>query len=134
MLLSHTCEYGIQAVLYLAKHHDVPYISVKEIAEKHNISFHFLGKILQKLTQKGLLTSYKGPRGGISLARSPQELTVLQVVEAIDGVEFLQKCVVGMPSCGGDHPCALHDKWSIIRQEIYAMLADKSIAQLINGK
>ena len=95
MLLSRACEYGIQAVLYLAKHHDVPYISVKEIAEKHDISFHFLGKILQTLTQKGLLTSYKGPKGGVSLARSPQELTVLQVVEAIDGVEFLRKCVVG---------------------------------------
>lgn len=134
MLLSRTCEYGIQAVLYLAKHHDVPYISVKEIAEKHNISFHFLGKILQTLTQKGLLTSYKGPKGGISLARSPQELTVLQVVEAIDGVEFLQKCVAGMPSCDGDHPCAFHDKWFLIRKEIYAMLADKSIAQLIDGE
>ena len=89
---------------------------------------------MQTLTQKGLLTSYKGPKGGISLARSPQELTVLQVVEAIDGVEFLQKCVVGMPSCGGDHPCALHDKWFSIREGIYAMLADKSIAQLIDGK
>lgn len=134
MLLSRACEYGIQAVLYLAKHHEVPYISIKEIAEKHNISFHFLGKILQRLTQKGLLTSYKGPKGGVSLARSPQEITILQVVEAIDGLEFLQKCIVGMPSCDNRNSCALHEEWSKIREEICKMLDDKSVAQLINEK
>ena len=134
MLLTRACEYGIQAVLYLAKHHEVPYISIKEIAEKNNISFHFLGKILQTLIQKGLLISYKGPKGGVSLARSPQEITVIQVIEAIDGLGFFQKCIVGMPSCDETHPCALHEKWSKIREDICKMLGDKSIAQLINEK
>jgi Rrf2 family protein len=134
MLLSRACEYGIQAVLYLAKHHEVPYVSIKEIAEKNDISFHFLGKILQRLTQKGLLVSYKGPNGGVSLARSPQELTVFQVVEAIDGLESLQKCIVGMPACDEKHPCALHKKWAKIREAICDMLKEKNIAQLIDEK
>lgn len=131
MLLSRACEYGIQAVLYLAKHREAPYISIKEIAERNNISFHFLGKILQTLTQKGLLISYKGPKGGVQLAKSPAKITVLQVVEAIDGLDFFQKCVIGMPACGDEAPCALHTKWGKIRQEIYEMLSDKSIAQLL---
>jgi Rrf2 family protein len=131
MLLSRACEYGIQAVLYLAKHREISYISIKEIAEHNNISFHFLGKILQTLTQKGILISYKGPKGGVQLAKSPKEITVLQVVEAIDGLDFFQKCVIGMPTCGDDAPCALHSKWGKIRQEIYEMLSRKSIARLL---
>lgn len=134
MLLSRACEYGIQAVLYLAQHYDVPYISIKEIAEKNNISFHFLGKIAQTLTQKGILVSYKGPKGGVRLAKAPEEITVLEVVEAIDGLNLLKKCVLGMPTCGDEQPCALHNTWGKIRAEIYKMLSEKSIAQLIDEK
>jgi len=132
MLLSKSCEYAIQASLYLAKNYETPYVPIKEIAEKSNISFHFLGKILQTLTKKGLLISYKGPNGGVSLAKSPEEITLLDVVKAIDGLEFLMsKCVVGLPNCGDGKPCALHDKWSPIREDIYKMFAGKNIAQLI---
>lgn len=134
MLLSRACEYAIQAVLYLAEHRDVPYIPVKDIAEQNDISFHFLGKIVQTLTQKGLLISYKGPKGGIQLAKAPEDITVIQVVEAIDGLALLQKCVIGMPSCGDQNACALHNTWGKIRKEIYEMLSGKSIAQLLIEK
>ncbi len=131
MIISRACEYGIQAVLYLAKYYETPYISIKEIADKNDLSFHFLGKVLHQLTQKGILISYKGPRGGVSLARSPHEMTVLQVMEAIDGDKFFKKCFVGKPSCDGTDPCAFHKKWSQIRdEEIYTMLGHKSIAQV----
>lgn len=134
MLLSRACEYGVKAVLFLAQHDDVPYVSIKEIAEKNQISFHFLGKIVQTLTQAGLLISYKGPRGGVRLAKTADEITVLQVVEAIDGLDILQKCVLGLPSCGSDAPCALHSQWGEIREDIRKMLAGKSIAQLVEEK
>jgi len=131
MLLSRACEYAVRAVLYLAKHQDVAYVSVKEIAEHTDVSFHFLGKILQSLTQKGLLVSYKGPKGGIQLARSSDEITVLQVVEAVDGLGVLRQCVLGLPNCGEGKPCALHGQWGPIRAEIGDMFQGKSIAQLL---
>jgi Rrf2 family protein len=131
MLLSRACEYAIRAVLYLAKQQDAGYVSVKEIAEHTNVSFHFLGKILQSLTQKGLLVSYKGPKGGIQLASSPDDITVFQVVEAIDGLSVLNQCVLGLPNCGEGKPCALHDQWGPIRAEINDMFQGKSIAQLL---
>lgn len=132
MIISSACEYGIQAVFYLAKYNDVPYISIKEIADKNNLSHFFLGKVLQKLTHQNLLISCKGPKGGVSLARSPQEITVLQVMEAIDGIKFFQKCFSGNRSCDENNPCVFHEKWSKIRDEdIYAMLGNKSIAQLV---
>ena len=85
MLLSKSCEYAIQAVLYLAKHYDTPYVSIKEIAEKNDISFHFLGKILQTLTKKGLLISYKRPKCRMSLAKSPKKITLFVLVKNIEG-------------------------------------------------
>jgi Rrf2 family protein len=135
LLLSQACKYGIQAVLYLAKHHDeVSYISIKEIAEKNGISFHFLGKIMQTLTQNGILVSYKGPKGGVRLAKSPEETTVLQIIEAIDGLNILHQCVLGLPACGNGKPCALHNQWGPIRAEITRMFQEKSIAELLEER
>ncbi len=132
MLLSRACEYGIQAVLYLAEHQDSPYVSTKEIAEHNQISYYFLGKILQTLTHKGLLISYKGPKGGVRLARPSREITVLHIVEAIDGLANFEKCLVGMPACDHQTPCAFHKRWSKIRNEMYGMFEQQSIAQLLN--
>ena len=132
MFLSRSCEYAIQAVLYLAKHNDIPYISIKVISDEYNISFHFLGKILQTLTKKGILTSYKGPKGGVSLAKLPEEILLIDIIEAIDGLKFFKsKCAVGIPICQRDEFCLLHEQWNSIQDNIYNMFADKNIAQLI---
>ncbi|MDZ7265018.1 MAG: Rrf2 family transcriptional regulator [candidate division KSB1 bacterium] len=132
MLFSHACQYAMQAVLYLARQQSDSYVSIKEIAEKNNISFHFLVKILQKLTQQGILISYKGPKGGVSLAKPADQITPLEIVDAIDGLSFCNMCILGMPGCDEHHPCDLHHKWSRIREEIYEMLSEKSIAELID--
>ncbi len=131
MLLSRACEYAIQAVLYLSEQNTKTYVSIHEIAEKNDIPFHFLGKILQTLTHKNLLISSKGPKGGVCLVKTPEEITLLDIVEAIDGLEFLHsKCIVGLSTCKGKKICALHDRWGIIRKDIYQMFAEKNIAQL----
>lgn len=132
MVLSRACEYAIQAVLYLAREKSDSYVSIKEIAEKTNISFHFLGKILQKLTQQEILNSYKGPNGGVILAKPAKEITLWDVVAAIDGVDLCTKCVVGFPRCDEQHHCDLHYRWVQIRQDICDMLSEKSIADLID--
>ena len=132
MILSRACENALRAVIYLAgKPKNSGYTSVKEIAEQNDISFHFLGKILQKLTQRGLLNSYKGPHGGVSLAKPATEIRVIDIVEAIDGIEFLNRCVVGMPICDDKNPCALHHKWMKIRNDIYRLFTHHTIHDLI---
>jgi Rrf2 family transcriptional regulator, iron-sulfur cluster assembly transcription factor len=133
MLLSRACEYAIRAVLYLAERQDTPYVSVKEIAEQTGVSFHFLGKIVQTLAQHGILVSYKGPHGGVQLAATPQDITVLHVVEAMDGLDVLQQCVLGLPNCGEGRPCALHGQWGRIRADIRNMFQGQSIAELLEA-
>ncbi len=130
VIFSRQCEYALQAVLYLALKPGEEMTSIKELTSKLEIPYHFLGKILQDLTRKGLLKSLKGPTGGFALGMHPEEITLFHIVEAIDGAGFTRSCVLGFPECSGENPCAVHEKWSSLRDGIYAMLVTRNIAQL----
>jgi Rrf2 family iron-sulfur cluster assembly transcriptional regulator len=137
MLLSKSCEYGLRAVVYLAAKQDEEYVSIREISEKLDISFHFLTKILQQLTSANLLESFRGPKGGVKLHRASEQINLREIVEAIDGTELWTGCVLGLPGCGEQRPCPLHDEWATRRTNIKEMLeamdlghlAERAIAQ-----
>lgn len=130
ILFSRQCEYALQAVLYIALKPVGEMTSIKELTRKLRIPYHFLGKILQNLAGRGLLTSNKGPGGGFALALPASEITLFHIVEAIDGTEFMRSCVLGFPDCSGANPCAVHEKWGALRDAIYQMLVSKNIAQM----
>ena len=130
LIFSRQCEYALQAVLYLALRPEGEMTSIKEMTDKLRIPYHFLAKILQDLSRKGLLSSLKGPTGGFGLAMPAKEITLFHVVEAVDGVDFTKDCVLGFPECSGRNPCAVHDKWATLRDGIYSMLVSKNIAEM----
>lgn len=131
MLLSKSCVYGLRAAIYLATNVKGNYVPIKKMSEKLEISHHFLTKILQQLTANDLLDSYKGPNGGVKLKRSPDDITLMDVVIAIDGPELLTECALGLPGCGHQNPCPLHDKWATTRDSIRHMLESSSLSQLV---
>ena len=130
ILFSRQCEYALQAVCYLALKGGGEMSSIKELTEKLEIPYHFLGKILQSLSRKGLLKSLKGPTGGFALGMPAKEITLFHIVEAIDGVKFTSACVMGFPECSGKNPCAVHEQWGGLRDGIYKMLVHKHIAEV----
>ncbi len=83
ILFSRQCEYAIKAVVYLAVKKDGERVATNELTRRLNIPYHFVAKILQNLTKKGLLRSTKGPRGGFSLALPADEIS-FSIVDAID--------------------------------------------------
>lgn len=114
MLLTKSCVYAIRAALlvsYKINKGNRNYIPVKELSKELNISFHFLTKILQKLTEADLMQSFRGPRGGVALAQSPEKVTLLNIVHAIDGTHIFDQCLLGLPDCNDDHPCPMHNQW-----------------------
>lgn len=129
ILFSRQCEYALQAVSYLSLKPKNQMTSIKELNKKLKIPYHFLGKILQNLAHKGLLKSQKGPLGGFALAISANEITLFHIVEAIDGTDLMERCVMGFSDCSGKGDCALHSKWGKIRQNIYYMLTSASIGE-----
>lgn len=130
VLFSRQCEYALQAVTYLALKREGEMTPIRELTRSLRIPYHFAAKILQRLTRKGLLVSLKGPAGGFALAMQATEITLFHVVEAVDGVEFTQRCVLGFPECSGMNPCAVHETWGEMRDRIYSMLAGKSIDEI----
>jgi Rrf2 family protein len=104
--------------------------SIRELTRKIQIPYHFLAKILQDLTYKGLLVSQKGPTGGFALAKPAKEITLYDIIDAIDGTSFTQNCVLGFSECSGKSPCAVHEKWGPMRDELKSMLTSKNIAQM----
>jgi Rrf2 family protein len=130
VIFSKKCEYGLQAVLYLAANQTSEAISAEEIAKELEIPKEFVSKILQKLTESGMVASKKGKSGGFYLAKKTSEIKLLHIVEAIDGLALFESCVMGFKNCSPDHPCPVHNKWGKLRTEAYEMLNTETLEEL----
>ncbi len=128
MILSKTCIYGIQAAIYIASENEAKYVSINVVAEKLHLSFHFLTKVLQQFTSAGLMTSYRGPKGGVALAKDSKDITLYDMIASIDGTEIFTECMLGLPGCGHAEPCPAHDHWVEVRQK-FTMIAKKVTLQ-----
>jgi len=84
---------------------------------------------LQILTNSGVVGSKKGKNGGFYLAKSPSQIKLIDIVEAIDGLDVFKSCVLGFPGCSIEKPCPVHDKWGVLRDEAYKMLSDETLEQ-----
>jgi Rrf2 family transcriptional regulator, iron-sulfur cluster assembly transcription factor len=127
VIFSKKCEYGLQAVLYLATFQLGAVVSADDIARKLSIPKEFVSKILQSLTESGIIISKKGKSGGFSLARDPKKIKLLDIVAAIDGLAMFNNCVLGFPNCNPANPCPLHEKWGVLRTQTYEMLNEDTI-------
>ena len=131
-MMSRACEYGIQAIIYLARKPEREYTLIREISKELDIPHHYLGKIMQTLVKKGILVSHKGPKGGLALSKKPGEITVMDVVTAIDGVDFIPECIIGYKACDDRSNCPLHVAWCDNLEKLKLMFSHKSLSQLVH--
>lgn len=129
MLFSQSCKYAIRALVHLSSNTDGPSLS-RDIAHDIQVPEHFLAKILQDLARHQLLDSFKGRGGGFQLARPPGRISLGEIVHAVDGNGLTENCLLGLPNCSAESPCAMHDWWSTQRQELKEMLEGQSLADL----
>lgn len=130
MIYSRSAEYAIRAVVHLAALPAGEYAMVKHIAAEGGIPPHFLAKILQELARDGLLKSSKGPRGGFCLRQAPESISMLQIVEAVDGSGRYDRCISGHPECNDRVPCGMHASWKTLRSRIIEYLEGTTAADL----
>lgn len=132
VLFSRSCEYAIQAVLYLSnrEREGAGPVHLKEISSALRIPHHFLSKLLQTLTHNEIAVSWKGLNGGFELVRPPNRIKLIDIVDAIDGKEFLDKCVLGFSHCDENNACPVHSYWKQAKNYIRDMLNDKTIHDL----
>lgn len=127
VIFSKKCEYGLQAVLYMAAKEPGCVCPSDEIADKLQIPKEFVSKILQSLTESGIVDSKKGKSGGFLLAKNPSKIRLIDIVTAIDGLDLFNRCVLGFPNCSPDQPCPVHDRWGELRTKAYNMLTDETL-------
>lgn len=129
-MFSKACEYAIRAMLFIAQKSEPDNkIGIKEISKGIDAPEHFLAKILQDLSRKGLVQSIKGPNGGFYLDDSAKKNTLADIVKAVDGDNLFTGCGLGLKICSEKNPCPLHDEFKIIRKKIHNMLESATVAE-----
>jgi Rrf2 family protein len=131
-MLSNTSKYAIRAVIYLALNcENKTKIGIKQISKELDIPTPFLGKILQSLAKHKILSSTKGPHGGFGFNKPPEQISLMDIVEVIDGLDSFNMCVLGLPSCTENEAhCPIHKNYSGIREQLKHLFQTEHIGEL----
>jgi Rrf2 family iron-sulfur cluster assembly transcriptional regulator len=131
MRLTRAGEYAVRCVLHLASRGQGTLCARKDVAERMDIPDQFLGKIAQQLARAGLIEIVQGARGGLRLVVPPDQVTLLDVVEAVIGEIFLNDCVMRPESCDRSHACAVHCVWAKAKDQLRRTLEEATFAVLL---
>ena len=129
MQITRQADYAIRAVLYISKLADNQRAATSQIAKEQRIPPSFLAKIISQLSIAGLLQTSRGARGGVTLAKSAHEITLLDVVEAIDGPIALNECVHDENACSFGEDCPLRPIWCEAQEDLVNRLKGTNFAQ-----
>ncbi|MGA9119954.1 MAG: Rrf2 family transcriptional regulator [Bacteroidota bacterium] len=130
MHITLTGEYAIRTMVHLASLTPGTIAQISDISKKWGIPEKFLRKIVARLSRAKLVKSHRGVHGGVSLARPPEEITLLEVVEEIEGPMALNRCLVDPGFCNRTNVCAVHDVWGEAQGKLREMLASRTFAEL----
>ncbi len=131
MILSRTSQHAVKALLYLAARPEQRYILTKEIAAKLHLPEAYLGKILGLLSRTGWLDSCRGRSGGFHLKPTTLNVTLMEILQAVEGADSMQDCVLGHKLCSDDSACVMHCQWQPIKQEIRVRLENQKLKDLL---
>jgi len=128
--LTRGAEYAIRAMTYLARYPQGHVASLHEIGEAQDIPESFLAKILQSLVRSGLALSQRGAHGGFTLARPASDITMQQVIEAVDGPISVNQCVLSPQDCARSASCVTHVAWLRAQSQLMDVLGSITLQSL----
>lgn len=133
--IAKSVEYSVLALRYIAENQEFGSISTKEIAEKENIPYDLLAKLMQKLVHHNIIKSKQGKQGGYSLNISPNVLSLNDIIIAVDQKVQLTDCMVENPTtedCGRVENCCLRNPLSKIQERITDLFRETTLKEIIN--
>lgn len=131
--LTRAGDYAVRAMLALAAHDAAGPLSSRRIAREWEIPQRFLTQVLRRLAEGGLATPVVGRHGGYRLARSPGQISLLDIIDAVEDPPTKGVCVLRGGPCRRDGTCLVHDTFTAAREDFLARLGEQSLAKLING-
>jgi len=128
--LAKTTGYAIAAISHLDPPGGRP-VGLRDIARRARVPYAYLAKRMPGLVAAGLVRSVRGKRGGVLLARPPEEITLLQVSEAVEACQWLGRCLLGLVTCSDERACPVHNFWKDARQQIEFTLRYTTLADVV---
>lgn len=133
MQITRQADYAVRAVYYLSQLGLDSRAATSQIAKEQHIPPSFLAKIISQLSVAGLLHTSRGARGGVSLARDPEEISLLDVVEAIDGPILLNECVADGGACTFTDDCPIRPIWCDAQKDLVGRLKNTNFAEITSN-
>jgi Rrf2 family protein len=132
MQITLACEYAIRAMLYLANKESKDLVQTKDIATFGEIPKPFLQKILNKLAKSSLIIAVRGINGGVKLSKPSKDISLLEIIEAIEGRIFFNQCFFEPDFCHRTNWCSVHAVWSEAQNTVRKILKSKSLEYLVD--
>ena len=131
-MFSKSTEYALRAVVYLAKNSsEEERLGIKTIARDLGFPESYLGKVLQHLARKKIILSSKGPSGGFYATSEIMGISLLDIIDANEGLSFFKRCGMGLVECDDEKPCPIHDDYHVFRDGLYKSLSEKKVKDVL---
>ncbi len=131
MKLTRGADYGLLGILYLARQPRERVVLISEVAEAQQVPESYLAKIFQDLAKAGLVRSHRGARGGFTLARAPEQITLRQIIEAIEGPIALNRCLDPREGCVCSLACPAHAALADVQRVLTSALEAVTLHSLV---
>jgi Rrf2 family protein len=129
MILNKTTEYALSVLAFMATRNEAVY-PAEMLHGQLKIPRQYLRRLLTDLSKKGFIESTRGRNGGFVFSRDLSEINFSQVINAMEGEEAMNTCLLGFTACIADQPCAMHERWAEARQKTIETLTNTSLADL----
>lgn len=129
MKLNKTTEYALRTLIYMAKKPTELY-TAGMLVEELKVSDKYLRRIMTDLSKSGFIKSTQGRIGGYSFAKDPSEIYLLDIIDTVEGADKLNGCVLGFETCSSTNPCAMHETWSPVRNELNKVFSQTRLSEL----
>jgi len=131
MRFQKTTEYAIRVMVYLASHRDGRY-STNHLHRELNIPYKYLGRLMKKLSDSGLIDVTQGKHGGYVISKDLSNIYLYHIIDTVEGLDNYSRCILGFPECSEEHPCSLHGRWLPHQESIKNMIYSTNLEDLKN--
>ena len=131
MILTKTTEYAVRVLTFMASQKQELF-SAKSLHEQLNIPYKYLTRLMTDLAKQELLISIRGRDGGFSITKELKEISLAKIIEAVEGMDSFNACILGFHECSSENPCAMHYVWEKNKIEFIKTLENTSLHDINN--
>ncbi len=106
--------------------------SVNRLHHELDLPYKYLGRLMHRLAEARLVETLKGKQGGYRLTRLAKQIYLYEIIGAVEGLENFQRCILGLPACSSENPCALHEHWMKMRENMQELIYNVTLGDLLS--